>query len=144
MSRWRVDPDLLEQAANLLGVVGRPISVRMVKQSQLPGFSQGQYFIDDGSSEHYVWILGTLEEEEVNGILFHELTHALQCERLGAKRFQEVAWDDFFKFGTLTGPNRYTMTAEEYNATPLEVEANDNKHLASQVQPLRKLRWWQW
>lgn len=76
MAKWRLKPVQLAQAAHKIGIEA-PVSVRLFNT----GPWAGQY---DGYPLHVLWAHEDIDKHEdanPSHTIWHELAHALQCER---------------------------------------------------------------
>lgn len=108
-----VDSTALDQARSDLGLV---LDVRVIFERLQPTRKEhdachGRYTgIDPFHSWHNCWVHKWITVEAANAALWHELTHALQCERTGSYAVWQSA---YFGYDRSIG----------YAANPFEVEA---------------------
>jgi hypothetical protein len=84
---------------------------------------KGAHYWRDG--RHVVTISTYLGGDEANMTLWHELTHAVQTERVGEEKF----WADYRMFG---------RSGRAYETNPYEIEANQVMHQFASVLRLTK------
>jgi hypothetical protein len=135
MSRFRVDTDAMDQASAALGLL---LDVRVfVRRYEYPS---GRY-IGVRGGVHHIGVDRDLSAPDASRTLWHELTHALQAERLGGhKAFERQWWAEMREIG-LSRRQASRASGRRYRRTALEAEAARNErrhsHLALAVSQRR-------
>lgn len=127
MSRvYKVNSEAVGEASAMLGLA-LPVRVFVRRYDWLGG-----RYIDLRDGVHRIGIASDLSPSRASSMLWHELTHALQVERLGsAAAFRELWWSDMQAAG-LTRQQAQRAEGRAYRRTPLEAEANANERLHRQ------------
>jgi len=141
-SRYEVDMSAVAAAARALGL-RHPVRVFIRRYT----WGDGRYigFVD---GEHRVGVASDLSARRASRTLWHELTHALQVERLGDERtFWSLWWKQMRKLG-LSRTQAARATSLRYRRAPLEAEAyrNERRHASRALtRPRRRpRRLWRW
>lgn len=100
-----------------------------------------EYIIDPSNEEfHLIRVNPNADPIKANFFLWHELGHALQCERLGAATLRAQYDKDLVEAGFSENFKAMAIQDEEevakYNSLPFEVEAN---RIASQYADLHQV-----
>ncbi len=102
---WRVDPEALKAACDLLGL-RLPVKVRFNARQ---GATAGNY--RHKGTYHDIMLKSYRTAEQASETLWHELTHAMQAERAG----DQWAWNS-----VANDQRRYP-----YSRRPIEIEARE-------------------
>lgn len=138
-SRLRIDHDAVERAANELGLQS---DVRVLVRHYKYG--SGRY-IGSRDGVHHIGLHADLSPGEASMVIWHELTHALQAERLGGYDGFVARWSAEMKAAGLSAQQAARAEGRLYNRTALEREAIRNEtrhnglHLTAAVAPLSRL-----
>lgn len=132
MSRdWKIDYDRLERAARGLGLKRR-VRARTANLKKAGGSYLG---IHHPSGQHHIRVASDLDAEAASFVLWHELGHALQAERLARERGKPIEWGAYEHWRQwlrqmhAAGINDGMLADETfdhdvYDGTPFEVDAN--------------------
>lgn len=143
MGSWMVDSAGLEQARNILGLK-LPVAVRIVPRG--PNGMAGKYHglgcRGGGEPQHYISLNGGLGPIMANTALWHELTHAMQCERFlpdgrtdenACREANNALWRAFHQemkeIRFRTGGSKHNLTMAYADAS-FEKEAQQSTKLA--------------
>ena len=120
-SRFEVDEDAVAQASLMLGLK-HPVRV-FVRRYE---WGLGRYiaFID---GEHRIGIASDLSPRKASQVLWHEMTHAHQVERLGSKQNFDGVWRQQMHALGLTRKQAARATGRRYRRAPLEREAEQHE-----------------
>jgi hypothetical protein len=132
--RYDVDTAELAKACTVLAIA---LPVRVVLRSFK--YRSGRYTGTRGG-KHVITLDAMLSPRKANRILWHELTHAAQVERLGGyERWNERWWNEMRHQG-LTREQALRAETRRYSQTPLEQEARDNERLHRRGRLVRRRR----
>ena len=116
-SRFEVDQDAVAQAARMLGL-RHPVRV-FVRRYE---WGLGRYIaLIDG--EHRIGVAADLSPGMASRVLWHEMTHARQIERLGGQRKFDAVWREQMRGLGMTPMQAARATGRRYRRAPLEREA---------------------
>lgn len=104
-SGFNIMQDALKAAQKELGLV-LPVKIRFNARQ---GRTNGNYRFN--TTHHDIMIKSYLSPEQASSTLWHELTHAMQAERVGGTK---SVWADFLK----------DQSSYSYKNRPIEIEAN--------------------
>jgi hypothetical protein len=121
--RYAIDIDAVAEAEALLGLRS-PVRVFIRRYEWL----DGRYIaLRDGV--HHVGVAHDLSARAASKTVWHELTHALQAERLGGERAFRQQWWAEMRAAGVSRPKALRGEGRAYRRTALEVEARANERL---------------
>jgi hypothetical protein len=133
-SRFDVDDAAVAQASQQLGVT---LPVRVFKRRY--AHATGNYLgIRDGA--HRIGVHCELASAEASRVLWHELTHAAQAERLGGSDAFDRRRNDEVHAAGLTRQDAARAEGARYEQMPLEREALANERRHRQLHLTRRTR----
>jgi hypothetical protein len=119
--RFDVDRVAIAQAGELLGLE-HPVRVFV----RAYAWGEGRYIaFKDG--EHRIGVAADLPPRNASQVLWHELTHAQQVERLGGETAFDRLWCQQMRDMGLTRLQAARATGRRYRRAALEVEAEANE-----------------
>lgn len=140
-SRFEVSPDAVREAGRILGLE-HPVRVFICAYV----WGDGRYYVSFKDEAHRVGVAADLSFRSASRVLWHELTHAVQVERLGSEEaFRALWWQQMHDLG-LSRQEAARATGRRYRRAGLEVEArvNERRHrklaLAHRRAPVSGLR----
>lgn len=152
MAKWVIDPVALFRAATKLKIK-EPVSIKVIRELDHP---DSGYYVN--KPLHILWI-HAIAEEHINSnpshTIWHELAHAMQCERDfngDADKMDSYCWEHYVPLYSLAGnpklnnrfvkqgTDRYQQWLDQYMAIPIEAEAEDIACLYADKYPLAKIK----
>jgi hypothetical protein len=116
-----LDLEAVNDARSALGIKA-PVAILIRAYTHLDG-----RYIGFKGGAHRIGIDRDLPARVASRVVWHELTHASQVERLGSLGDWAARWDGEMKALGLTKQQSSRASARRYNRAPLEREARANE-----------------